>query len=106
MFPKGFPLSQKAISGSHEGKHTSDFLFGYEPGEIFKRPVISFFRVFRKKTSRQLPFLQVIRNAVAAKTFTVAGVVGTTAHFKIGCLFAVHDHPQKNSCYGVSSKIL
>ena len=46
--------------------------------------------MLRKKTSRQLPFGQMIRNAITADALPAAGFVGTIAFFQIMILFAFH----------------
>ena len=57
---------------------------------MLEGPIIAFFRVFREKACRQLSFMQVIRDAVAADSLPVARLVGTIACFQILFFFTVH----------------
>jgi len=68
----------------------SDSLPGDQIREMLKGAVIRSFGVLREKAARQLPFLQVIGNAVAADSLTAAGFVSAAAPFQVVFLFAVH----------------
>jgi hypothetical protein len=66
---------------------------GYEIGKMFKGSVVGFFRVLWKEASRQLPFRQMIGDAIAAGAFPAAWFVGTVASCQIVFLFAFHELP-------------
>jgi len=51
--------------------------------------VIGSFGVFREKAARQLPFFQVVGNAVAADSLAGAGFVGAAADPQVSFFFAV-----------------
>lgn len=64
--------------------------FHYQFGKMLEGAVVSFFRVFRKAASRQLPFGQMIGDAVAADAFAAARVVRAVTSFQIIFFFAFH----------------
>lgn len=69
----------------------SDALFADQIREMLKGSVIGSFGVLWEKAARQLPFLQVIGNAVAADSLAGAGFVGAAADFQVSFFFAVHN---------------
>ena len=58
--------------------------------KIFKRTVVGFFRILRKKTPRQLSFGQMIRNAITADALAAARFIRAIAFLQIMILFAFH----------------
>jgi hypothetical protein len=67
----------------------SYLLCGDQLCEMLEGAVIGSFCAFREKAARQLPFLQVVGNAVAADSFAGAGFVGAAADVQIFIFFAV-----------------
>lgn len=61
--------------------------FGDQIHEMLEGAVICSFCVFREKAARQLPFLQVVGNAVAANSLAAAGFVGAAADVQVFFFF-------------------
>jgi len=58
---------------------------------MFKRAIIGFFRIFREKATRQLPFGKMIRDAIAAHALPAARLIGAVTASQIIFLFAFHE---------------
>jgi len=63
--------------------------FGDQIREMFEGAVKGSFGVFREKAARQLPFFQVVGNAVAADSLAGAGFIGAAADPQVSFFFAV-----------------
>jgi hypothetical protein len=58
---------------------------------MFKRPVISTFRVCRKVTGRQFSAVQMILQAIATGAFPRTRLIAAIAFLLVSLLFAFHD---------------
>jgi hypothetical protein len=71
---------------------------------MFKGPITGFFGVLRETTSRQLPFGQMIGDAIAADSLPAAGLERAVACFQVIFLFAFHRFTGKRFTHNVFSK--
>jgi len=62
----------------------------YQPGEILKRAVKGGFRVVGETASRELAHPEVVRNTLAADSFSGAGLIGAITVLKVLFLSAFH----------------
>ena len=69
---------------------TLDPLFDDKFGKVLERSVVGFFGIFREEASRQLPFREMIGDAVAADALALARLRGAVALCQVFFFFTFH----------------